>query len=810
MYLNKKILICNKNFDKKKIKDLIEWFITNHGTLRTNKLLNKLKTIGFNYSTKAGISIGPDDLLVPTLKEKLIKNTQDKINKRKKNLTNLRTNSTQKEIETWNITNEIVKNDIIKNYRQTDLLNPIYIMIQSGARGNISQIKQIVGLRGLMSDSKGEIINTPIKNNFKDGLTIKEYFISCYGARKGIIDTALKTANSGYLTRKLVYVAQNITIKQQNCNTNTGIVIKIISKNKKQYTLNKNKILGRILAENIINKQTNKLIFSKGQDICNYIAKNLLKNNKEIFLRSPLKCNLNIGICQICYGWNLGTNKLVRIKEAVGILAAQSIGEPGTQLTMRTFHTGGIFTSEIASIINAPHKGKILFNFNKETRKIKTKHQQVMLFLEKNKNIYIKKNRFKISKILLPKYSTIYLENNKKVFNKQIIAEIPKWKKSKIEKRTKINYKEIKNVNSGEIKIQINKTKIIWVLNGQIIGNENLLKKIYQKKTDLSNELTKKITKKNNETKRIIIKLNYKKIKKLKTITNIKKNKNKKVYEITNKYNFEKEILINRKHNKELARNKIKNNKKLGEGYYKPTGILIESRKKIAILKIGENYKTMKDSKINLKNCTLVKPNTILFKNLLEKEKNKDIVDGLPKIEQILEAKQFSTNNINQINETIHERTKKIFQQLSNRYENKIANKKTLHNIQRFLVKEVQKVYTSQGINISEKHIEVIIRQMTSKVIIKSNNGIKLIQGEIISINKIEKINNNTNKKLSYEPIIIGITKASLLNESFISAACFQETIRILTKSAVMGKIDWLIGIKENILLGNLVPIGTN
>ena len=809
MYLNKKILICNKNFDKKKTKDLIEWFITNHGTVRTNKLLNELKTIGFNYSTKAGISIGPDDLLVPKLKEKLIENTQKKINKRKKNL---RTNSTQKEIETWNITNEIVKNDIIKNYRQTDLLNPIYIMIQSGARGNISQIKQIVGLRGLMSDSKGEIINTPIKNNFKDGLTIKEYFISCYGARKGIIDTALKTANSGYLTRKLVYVAQNITIKQQNCNTNTGIIIKTISKNKKQYALNKNKILGRILAENIINKQTNKLIFSKGQDICNYIAKNLLKNNKEIFLRSPLKCNLNIGLCQICYGWNLGTNKLIRIKEAVGVLAAQSIGEPGTQLTMRTFHTGGIFTSEIASIINAPHKGKILFNFDKETRKIKNKHQQVILFLEKNKNIYIKKNRFKISKIILPKYSTIYIENNKKVFNKQIIAEIPKWKNSKVEKETKTNYKEVKNVNSGEIKIQINKTKIIWVLNGQIIENESLFKKIYKKNIkllDLSNKLTKKLKIIKTKTK-IITKLNCRKIKKLKTITSLKENKNKKVYEITNKNKFEKEILINRKHNKELNKNKIKTNGKLGKSSYKPTGIIIETRKNFFIIKIGENNKTMKDSKLNLKNCTIVKPNTILFKNLLEKEKNKDIVDGLPKIEQILEAKQFSTKNSNQINETIHERTKKIFQKLSNKYENKIANKKTLHNVQRFLVKEVQKVYTSQGINISEKHIEVIIRQMTSKVIIKSSNGIKLIQGEIISLNKIEKITTNTNNKLSYEPIIIGITKASLLNESFISAACFQETIRIITKSAVMGKIDWLIGIKENILLGNLVPIGTN
>lgn len=268
----KNYIYFNKTFDKNEIKNLINWFITNYGNIRTKKLLDELKELGFKYATEAGISLGIEDLKIPKTKNILFENTDRilKINERKFKKGKLNSISNLEKItQSWNTTNELLKDEVIKNFKQTDLLNPLYMMTLSGARGNISQIRQLVGMRGLMADSQGEIINLPIKSNFKEGLNIIEYFISCYGARKGLIDTALKTANSGYLTRRLVYVSQGQVIKKPDCFTKRNNLITTTKISKKEYKALKENLLGRVIAKEIREIGTSKILASYGQDICN-------------------------------------------------------------------------------------------------------------------------------------------------------------------------------------------------------------------------------------------------------------------------------------------------------------------------------------------------------------------------------------------------------------------------------------------------------------------------------------------------------------------------------------------------------------
>ncbi len=266
-----KLIKLNKTINKKEIKNLIKWFICNYGGLRTERLLDKLKELGFKISTKAGISLNLEDLEVPMSKKDLIKNAEQDIKNLNKEVNLGQINVvkyTEKTNKVWANTNELLKEDIIETFRQKNIINPLYIMTLSGARGNISQIKQLVGMRGLMSDSQGEIISMPIKSNLKEGLNIKEYFISCYGARKGIVDTALKTANSGYLTRRLIYASQNQIIKKTDCQTHYTNIIVYRPTNKEKYKLTLEKITGRVVAKDIINMQ-GKTLAVYGQDICN-------------------------------------------------------------------------------------------------------------------------------------------------------------------------------------------------------------------------------------------------------------------------------------------------------------------------------------------------------------------------------------------------------------------------------------------------------------------------------------------------------------------------------------------------------------
>nr|YP_009145446.1 RNA polymerase beta'' subunit [Monomorphina parapyrum]AKL78919.1 RNA polymerase beta'' subunit [Monomorphina parapyrum] len=823
--MKEKTLYCNKTFDKTEIRKLIEWFTYNYGSIKTNKLLDKLKLNGFNYATKAGISLGLEDLKIPKIKKTLINNTEKDIGKSEFKLKKGKINTVQhaeKITKSWSITNDLLKNEIIINLRQTDLLNPVYMMTFSGARGNISQIRQLIGMRGLMSDSQGQIINLPIKNNLKEGLKITEYFISCNGARKGLVDTALKTANSGYLTRRLIYASQSQKIRRPNCNSNNGIMVVVNKNNKEKYKSTLDVLIGRVLARNITNENKDLIVFQKGQDICRYIAKKIIKT-KKIYIRSPLTCRLNMGVCQLCYGWDLGNGRIAQLGESVGILAAQSIGEPGTQLTMRTFHTGGVFAGEVVETINAPENGIVNYNSKFGGKKIETKYGEKAFFTLKEKRIELLTNTNIKSVIKVPKYTILFTKPNKKVFRKQIIGEFSTLKSIKnIKDKSDKQQKEIRTEISGKVNIHKKNEKkdSIWITSGNIISFQLINKalKSYEiKKKKFSLKETKYKTKNEDikiSTNTSTITLNT--LKKLNKFNKLKINKseieknyivekinkkNKKIF--VKKQTVEKVILKQKK----SKANNIKEYINIKRDFNEKPAQIIEIQEKLIIVRKGKPNFVSEMTKINVKNNTLIKKNNVIYYTIYKKQKTEDIVEGLPKIEELIEAKRIS--NLETIKSNTHDKLKKTFQSFEKKYKNSIAVKKSIEKIQTYLINKIQRVYSAQSVKIANKHMEIVVKQMTSRVIVIDRGDSEIITGEIIELNKLEKTNKTLENQITYEPIIIGITKLSLSNQSFISEASFQETTRVLTRSAVEGKIDWLYGLKENIILGNLIPIGT-
>jgi DNA-directed RNA polymerase subunit beta' len=833
---------CNGTYNKKEIINLIQWFLINYGTKKTSNLIDKLKILSLQYATKGGLSIGIEDLKIPKLKRYLLENTQKETKKNDKNFFLGKITTIQKFqeiINIWNTSNLNLMNELICNFRQTNILNPVYIAALSGARGNIAQVKQLVGMRGLMSDSTGEIIDLPIKSNFKEGLNITEYLISCYGARKGLIDTALKTSNSGYLTRKLVDVAQSIVIKKVDCATFQGILITPLIKEKKTFLTIKQRIIGRISATNVLNKK-NKIIVSKGQDICIYLANKIIKKRHEktkIYTRSPLTCQSKTSICQLCYGWNLTQGRLIEIGEAVGVIAAQSIGEPGTQLTMRTFHTGGVFYGNVSKKIYSPYEGILQYFINKKSKIIKSENGINSLFTVEDQNIYIKKNKYNTTKIKLPPYSKILIKPNSKIKKKEVVAEISNYEEIfKItEKNSNSNIKEVKTKIEGQTFFEKNK---LWVMGGKIITFFSLVKTIKQRKNfyyNKSDSLSKK---------KIIIANNF--IKsfypiKRKILIKFEKNKKnihnqiiKKTESLNKMQNFfikEKKIIKR----KEIITEEIKTltEKKQCLIYTKQQKIIIQIKSKKynigellkksikkkffcgQVIMITKNKIVLRKGKpsltpkLNLKitnNKFILKNNTLFFMQK-KQSKTEDIVQGLPKIDELLEAR--TTKHLQPLLNNPKEKLKNIFNLYSKKYKNNIAVRKSVEQIQKYLLETIQLVYLTQNITISDKHLEIIIRQMTSKIIITDEGNTEFLVGEILNRINVEKINKKIKNKAKYEPIIEGITRASIETESFISSASFQETAKNLTKSATEEKIDWLGGLKENVIIGRLIEAGT-
>lgn len=366
----------NTCFDKNHLKTLIAWFLEQYGEKVTVDLVETLKQVGFHQATRAGVSLGVDDLKIPPQKNALLSQASLKMNQvnnaiQTGNLTSVE--KSQRLIDTWNQTSETLRQTAVHNFRTTNPVNPVYMMAFSGARGNISQVRQLVAMRGLMADPQGAILEFPIQSNFREGLTVTEYLISCYGARKGLVDTALRTATSGYLTRRLVDAVQHVVVHVKDCQTTKGIVIK--DKNLEQ------RLLGRVLFEDV---RLNTLTLKKNTLITHRLAKQLASKYNEIVVRSPLTCKTEKSVCQLCYGLDLSQGKLVSIGEAVGIIAAQSIGEPGTQLTMRTFHTGGVgvFSDQAMKSFTAPFEGRIEFSEPLSGLFVRTPHGNIVYLLK--------------------------------------------------------------------------------------------------------------------------------------------------------------------------------------------------------------------------------------------------------------------------------------------------------------------------------------------------------------------------------------------------------------------------------------------
>jgi len=368
-------MFYNYTVDKGRLKKLIATIYRSHGSARCAQLADGLKDLGFRYATQAGVSISINDLTVPPAKKQMLEEAEQEIRLTEQRYARgeiTEVERFQKVIDTWNSTSELLKDEVIRNFRVTDPLNSVYMMAFSGARGNMSQVRQLVGMRGLMANPQGELIDLPIKTNFREGLTVTEYIISSYGARKGLVDTALRTADSGYLTRRLVDVAQDVIVRETDCGTTRSVTITPMKDGDNILIPLADRLLGRVLAEDLIIE--GKLVAKRNQDIDDELAKTIGKNCKEIKVRSPLTCESSRSVCQYCYGWSLAHGHFVDMGEAIGIIAAQSIGEPGTQLTMRTFHTGGVFTGEVARSIKTPISGTVRLSSELRTRKIRTPH----------------------------------------------------------------------------------------------------------------------------------------------------------------------------------------------------------------------------------------------------------------------------------------------------------------------------------------------------------------------------------------------------------------------------------------------------
>ena len=469
----------NKVIDKGGLKKLISKTFSQEGSARCAAVCDQLKTMGFRYATKAAVSISVEDLKVPPRKKSMLAEAEVTIKSTLSRYANgeiTEVERFQKVIDTWNNTSESLKDEVIRYFRETDPLNSVYMMAFSGARGNISQVRQLVGMRGLMANPQGEIIDLPIKTNFREGLTVTEYIISSYGARKGLVDTALRTADSGYLTRRLVDVSQDVIVREPDCGTNRGIVLKPMKDGDRILIPLSDRLFGRVIAEDVVDPQTGEIVAHRNQDIDAALAKKIAAVVEKVKVRSSLTCEAARSVCQKCYGWSLAHGNMVNLGEAIGIIAAQSIGEPGTQLTMRTFHTGGVFTGEVAAQITANKAGTVEFDKKLRVREIRTRHGEQKSVVEVAGNILIENKQNPV-----PVGSLLAVTEGERVKVGQLLAEVLPQKKRSTEKATKdvaadlageVYFADIvpetKTDRQGNITTLASRGGLIWVLSGQV------------------------------------------------------------------------------------------------------------------------------------------------------------------------------------------------------------------------------------------------------------------------------------------------------------------------------------------------------
>jgi DNA-directed RNA polymerase subunit beta' len=1224
----KKQLFRNKVINKKQLNNLVSWAFTNYGTARTAQMADAVKELGFHYATKAGVSISVDDLQIPPTKKALLEAAEETIRDTEEKYTRGQITEVerfQKVIDTWNSTSENLKDEVVKHFRANDPLNSVYMMAFSGARGNISQVRQLVGMRGLMANPQGEIIDLPIKTNFREGLTVTEYIISSYGARKGLVDTALRTADSGYLTRRLVDVSQDVIIREIDCGTQRGVVMADMTDGETVLIPLHDRLFGRVTGEDVINPTTGEVVVPRNTDLSDDLcAKVVNAGVKQVIVRSPLTCEATRSVCQLCYGWSLAHAHLVDIGEAVGIIAAQSIGEPGTQLTMRTFHTGGVFTGEVARQEKSPFTGIIRFGKKMRSRPFRTTHGDDALILESSET----SNKVTIEgekdhTFSMPQGAMMFVQDGQHVREGQLLAEVPLGGRGR--KTTEKAAKDVATDLAGEVKFadvqpeekkdrQGNTTRIaqrgglMWVLSGEVYnlppGAEPTVKngdqiniddviaetkvttenggvvrlpetsndskggreveiitasvmldkaqvrrieshqggdqyrletvsgQIFSLKatpgTQVNNgqvvaeliddryrtntggiikfsgiELAKKgkakqgyevvkggtivwipeeahevnkdisllmvedgqfveagtevvkdifcqtsgvveVTQKNDILREIVIKpgdlhmvdsleglitreaalvnpgqdimpnltaknltyaefvetpegpamlvrpvveyqvhdepsvpsqdssneesgraiklravqrISYKDGERVKSVEGIDLVRTQLLLE-ADKEGLSADIeLVEDESSSEVMRLQlvileslvirrdiiadttqgstrtellVKDGDRIGPGdvvartailgkeagevqgiregqeairrilvvrdadkveiptggkaKFKPGDLLVagtavddavleESGQVLALgsksitMRIARPYRVSPGAVLHVDDGDLVQRGDNMVLLIFERTKTGDIIQGLPRIEEVLEARKpkegcvlCNRSGTVQVvyadDDTVelkvvddeglvseypfgpgqnvivvdgdrvvagerlsdgpvnpHDLLEILFAASFEKLGTHEAALVALREVQTVLVNEVQNVYQSQGVNISDKHIEVVVRQMTSKVRVEDGGDTTMLPGELVELYQIEQVNEamaiTGGAPAHYTPVLLGITKASLNTDSFISAASFQETTRVLTEAAIEGKSDWLRGLKENVIIGRLIPAGT-
>ena len=713
--------------------------------------------LGFEHACRAGISFGKDDLIIPKEKEQLVNDAKKDIkNYNQQYLNGIITKKEKynKTIDTWSQCTDSVASamsDEIEKTRNTNKINSVFMMADSGARGSSAQLKQLAGMRGLMAKPTGEIIETPITSNFKEGLTVLEYFNSTHGARKGLADTALKTANSGYLTRRLVDSSQDVVIVEEDCKTEKYIEVAAVIRNGSIIASLGERILGRTLAEGLyfVEKRSKKKIMSKGDLVDEKSLKLIHEASIEtVKVRSPLFCETIDGVCQKCYGRDLARGIIVNMGEAVGIQAAQSIGEPGTQLTMRTFHIGGTATQATVQsniISNYDAKIKIQNNFT-----VKNSDGQLIVMSRNFKVIFVDiKTKKEKSSNHVPYGAKLFIEDGKKVKPEDLVAS---WDPYTIpiisEKDGIIEYEDIIDGFSARETLDpltgISHRAIIdWKLNPKSKDLKPQIKLVDQKGKMI-------YTTKNKEAKYFLpieAVLSVSKGIKISAGTVIARipRETSKSKDITGGLPRVADLFEARKPKDHGILNAIDGVVKWGKDYKAKRAIVVEPTDKKQEEKI---YFVPKGKHVNVNEGDLFNKGDL-------------IVDGQPTPHDILE----------------------------------VLGKVEFAN---FMINEIQDVYRLQGVQLNDKHIEVILRQMLKKVSIVEQGDSDFMTGEVI----FTDIFNETNKKLEKEGkkpatgkiLLQGITKAALQTKSFISAASFQETTRVLTDAAVNNKIDRLKG----------------
>ena len=739
--LPKEVRDYSKTFGKGPLGKLIADLYKKFGFAKTSELIDKIKDFGFHYGTMAGITVGIEDLEIPETKKAILEKAEADVTEVEQQYKSGEIIDAERYRRTVAIWSEAVAKVTHEMMDNLDEFNPVYMMANSGARGSIAQMRQLGGMRGLMSDTQGRIIEVPIKANFREGLNILEFFMSSHGARKGLADTALRTADSGYLTRRLVDISHEVIVNHDDCGCDGGIVVSDLVDAGKVIEKLGERIYGRNLAEDLVHN--GEVIATRNTLIMEDLIQKIEELEiREVKIRTPLTCKLEKGVCKKCYGVDLSNHKEILKGEAVGVVAAQSIGEPGTQLTMRTFHTGGVATAaEVQSDYKAEAAGKV------KLKDIKTLENEkgIEVVVSQTGRIIIGKHRYEV-----PSGSVLKVKDGESVKRGQLLVEFDPYQIPIITSEAgKVEFRDIYVRENVDIKYGVTERIAIKPVESSDVNPRIIIYSKNKKVAEYSVPYGAYLMVKEGDT-----------VKKGQIITKILK---------TGEGN--KDITGGLPRVQELfeARNP-KGKSTLSE----VSGRVVFSDKK----RKGMRLITIEDPESGkvIKEYTVPVGEHLVVTNEMLIEKGAKITDGPVSPHDILKIKGLVA-------------------------------------AQQFILESVQQVYREQGVPINDKHIEIIVKQMFQKVKIKEAGDTLFIEDELIDKKIVERENTKLIEKgktpATYEPVIQGITKAAVNTESFISASSFQETTKVLANAAVEGKIDKLEGLKENVIIGKKIPSGT-